>query len=619
MIVRTNLKINLPKRRRGIGRWLIAAMVTIWIVPAMAQDDAQPVLVIEGATLIDGNGASPIVNANIVIRGQKFETVSSTTLKTLPANAKVIDARGKYVIPGLIDAHLHYSGFLAELLLAHGVTTAFDISGRNLYQVVQREAIAQGRLMGPRLFVPVDSVLAPTKPGGIAYGRGGPRSALSSEQAVVIAKGALADGADYINIRRGLTFEAFKATVDFAHAANKAVIAQPIGPTVYAHEAVLAGADILEHAAGVSYSVARDPSVWNGWGNDEIHSLDLRPFADMDDAKAADLIKLMIAKGTHLELDLIAEGRGLHRQSRKWFEEDVKLLSDPNLAYIPPNAHAKWLANYAELNKRSPVDLEKLKLGYKNYEKFVLMFVKAGGKVLAGDDTSYSGWAVPGVGVQREMQLMVDAGLTPMQAIMAATRNTAEAFRVQDRIGTIGAGRFADLVILDANPLADIQNVEKISQVIQNGKVLPRTYNRTFKDRFFGDDLEAPEWYHALERLTKVEGNRTLAGLTDETAAFGQPAPGIGSISPLIKVEGGPAFTLTVKGVNFTTESKLFWGEHELPARLVSTSELEATIDKALIAEAGMIPIQVKNPKQNLAQQKWGAESNRASFIINIR
>jgi hypothetical protein len=84
-------------------------------------------------------------------------------------------------------------------------------------------------------------------------------------------------------------------------------------------------------------------------------------------------------------------------------------------------------------------------------------------------------------------------------------------------------------------------------------------------------------------------------------------------------VEGGPAFVLTVKGVNFTNRSKLFWGDFELPARLLSTSELQATIDPMLIAQAGMFPIQVKNPGPNLAQSKWGSESNRASFIVNIR
>jgi hypothetical protein len=122
-------------------------------------------LVIVGATLIDGNGGVPLKDAVIVLRGNKIESVSQNGGGPIPADATVIHAEGKFVLPGLIDAHLHYSGMMAELLLNHGVTTAFDIAGLDLHQVVRRDAIDRGRMVGPRLFVPVDSVLAPTEPG----------------------------------------------------------------------------------------------------------------------------------------------------------------------------------------------------------------------------------------------------------------------------------------------------------------------------------------------------------------------------------------------------------------------------------------------------------------------
>jgi imidazolonepropionase-like amidohydrolase len=614
------------KRRDQFGgshtaRWLAAATLMLFaIVPMRISAQTPPaLLVIEGGTLIDGNGGPPIPNALIVIRGNKIELVSQGGKAPSPTGATVIHANGKFILPGLIDAHLHYSGFLAELLLAHGVTTAFDISGRNLYQVVQRDAIARGRLVGPRLFVPVDSVLAPTHAGGVAYGREGPRGALSIAQAVQIARGAIADGADYLNIRRGLTDEAFRAVVDVAHKAGLAVIAQPIGPTVYAREAVLAGADILEHAAGVSYSIVKDPSRWRGWGDDELHSLDVRPYAEMDDAKAADLIKLMVERNVYLELDLVAEGRGLTRQRKEWELQDFTPLSNPDLAYIPEGVRAKWLANYSEFDAWPAADREQLAKGFENYKKFVGWFVKAGGKVMMGDDTSYSGWAVPGVGIHHELELLVDAGLTPMQAIMAATRNPAEGFRVLDKLGTVEAGKFADLVILHADPLADIRNTQQIEAVIKDGKVLDRAYHRSFTDAFAGDDLDSPDWYRALKRLTEEEGVRTLAGLTDPTSAFGQPSPGIESLTPLIKMEAGPSFTLTIKGVNFTTKSTVYWAERPIPATLVSATELQATIDPSLIARAGMFPIQVKNPGPSLSQPKWGNTSNRASFIVNVQ
>lgn len=254
-------------------RRVLLALVPL-SVGVRVQAQPAPLIVIDGGTLIDGNGGPPVPDALIIIRGSRIDLVSQKGRTAIPTGATVIQADGKFILPRLIDAHLHYSGFLAELLLAHGITTAFDISGRNLYQVVQRDAIARGRLVGPRLFVPVDSILAPTQPGGVAYGREGPRGALTVEQA-------------------------------------------------------------------------------------------------------------MVANNVHLELDLVAEGRGLHLQSEVWHRQDAALLSNPDLAYIPEGVRAKWLANYTEFSTWSVADRAMLAKGYENYQKFAGWFVAAGGKVMA--------------------------------------------------------------------------------------------------------------------------------------------------------------------------------------------------------------------------------------------
>lgn len=311
-------------------------------------------LVIDGGTLIDGNGGAPVRDALIIVRGNKFETVSRRGQASYPAGAQVLHADGKFILPGLMDAHVHYGGFLAELLLAHGVTSVFDIGGRGLYHLVRREAIARGRVLGPRLFVAVESLLAPPLPGQVAYGRNGPQGALTVEKAREGAKRAITEGADMVNIRRGLTEDAFKAVVEEAHKAGLPVVAQPIGPTVWAREAVLAGADILEHASGVSYSTTKNPAKWKGWGEIELHSLDTRPYSEMDDAKAAELIRLMVDRKVYLELDLVAEGRGLHQQRKEWELHDYSLLSNPDLAYIPEGVRYKWLSNYTEFDDWEP-------------------------------------------------------------------------------------------------------------------------------------------------------------------------------------------------------------------------------------------------------------------------
>jgi hypothetical protein len=577
-------------------------------------------LVIEGGTLIDGNGGKPVPHALIVIRGNKIEAVSRKGQARYPAGAEVLQADGKFILPGLIDAHVHYAGFLAELLLAHGVTSVFDIGGRGPLHTVRREAIAQGRVLGPRLFVVVESLLGPVKPGQVAYTRerGWQDRPLTAQEAREAVKRAVASGADLINIRRGLSQEVFQTAVTEAHRAGLAVVAQPIGPTVYGREAVLAGADVLEHAAGTNISIAKDPSKWRGWGEIELHSLDPRPFADMDEAKAVELIGLMVERNTYLEPDLIGQGRGLHRKRAEWEAQDFELLQNPDLAYIPEATRHKWMVNYTEFDAWEAPEREQVRQGFANMQRFIGQFARAGGKVMAGTDTSPGGWAVAGIGLHREMELLVEAGLTAMETIVAATRNVAEGYRVLDRVGTIEAGKMADLVIVNADPLQDIRNVQQIEWVIKDGKTIDRVYHRWFTDPFEGAEVEAPEWVEALKRAT-AEGIRTIAGLADPTWAFGQPCPGIESISPIMVTEGGSAFTLTIKGVNFTKKSAVHLGGRPVPAELVSETELRAAIVAHAIARAGIFPIVVKNPGPHLSQPQWGSTSNRAHLAVSLR
>src|SRR3972149_12185352 len=150
------------------------------------------------------------------------------------------------------------------------------------------------------------------------------------EEAREAVKRAVAGGADLINVRRGFSQEFFQEAVAEAHQAGLAVVAQPIGPTVYGREAVLAGADVLEHAAGINISIAKDPSKWKGWGEIELHSLDPRPFADMDDGKGAELIRWVVEGSTYLEPDLIGQGRGLHRKRDEGEGQDYELLQNPD-------------------------------------------------------------------------------------------------------------------------------------------------------------------------------------------------------------------------------------------------------------------------------------------------
>jgi hypothetical protein len=191
---------------------------------------------------------------------------------------------------------------------------------------------------------------------------------------------------------------------------------------------------------------------------------------------------------------------------------------------------------------------------------------------------------------------------------------------VLDRVGTIAAGKLADLMVVNENPLEDIRNLKKIEWVIKDGKILDRAVHPWFKPPLrnsYGGMVEGRDWVAALKQTT-AQGIRGTSGLTDPTHSFGQQSPGIESLSPNMVTEGDPTLTLTIKGVNFTQKSLAYFDDHPVPARLVSETELNATIDANLIARPGTFAVTIRNPGL-LAQPQWGGASNRAYLLVNFR
>lgn len=582
------------------------------------QDDE--VLVIEGGTLIDGNGGSPIPDAIVVIRGNRIETVSRKGQASYPAGAKVIQAKGKFIVPGLMDGHNHYRDWMNEITLNYGVTSVFELGGGGERAIGMRKAINNGKLTGPRIFLAVGSVSGAMM--AAVVGRAtGKESDLASRRVVNTPEAAretikrfIKNGADFLKVHRGPTFEAYQAAIDEAHKAGLAVVSQPLGPTVYGREAVMAGTDIIEHAAGVGYSVAKDPAKWQGWGTQEAHSLDPSIWADMDEKKAEEFIQLLLQRKVYLETDFICQGRGLFLapgERDKYELQDYQLLSNPDLAYIPEKFRQHFLRNYSEFDNMDPAGQELRRQGLRNFMRFIAMFVQAGGKVMAGTDSSL--WAISGIGLHHELDLMVKAGLTPMQALMTATKNVAEGYRVLDRLGTIEKGKLADILLVNADPLQDINNLQKIEWVMKDGKLADRTYHRWYKTPFTEEAREtvsALAWVQALKAQTLQK---------DATWAFGWPPLGIEAISPAKVTEGDPTKTLTIKGVNFTIKTSVYVDGRIVPTRFINETEVQATIDKSLLTAATTLVITVKHPEP-LQREEWNnGTSNKAYLLVDYR
>jgi hypothetical protein len=608
-----------------------AACLTLAVWGYANRADAQSqqnVLVIQGGTLIDGTGAPPIQNAVIIIQGNRIAQIGRTGQVAIPAGAQVMNANGKWITPGLIDAKANWDWEYGEGMLHWGVTSAMVSGGKsNDIGIAERDAINHGVFAGPRLFETVLGIRGPGpdgkkpdnfKPGDFT------RIAHTAEDARTMVRDIVAGGADFITSVDGDGDPAiFAAMADEAHKEGKAVIMRAVGPQTRAHEAAMAGADVLIHTGEVGVELNRDPAKWKDYV-----ALPPLAYADMDDSKVPGVVKFLVDHHVALEPDLMATDRGLHKNWKRVQQDDRDVFEDPQLrAYYPPEAIANlWQNVDSPENWLTPQQLEERRAGFANHTRFLRAFVEGGGHIVAASDINQS---APGLGVQQEMDaFQEDVGLTPMQALMATTKWTADAFRLKD-IGSIEPGKLADLVFVTADPSLDVLNMRKIDTVIKDGVVVDRAYHASYRGGMFENAnndsppvIDGQDWAAAVKRATAnrvFRGGPMFAGpvaprpAVDDPGA--QPTPGIEGISAHTIIRGSPTQIITLTGFHFVKRSRVFADGLPVPARVMSANQIQVTLDQNLLARAGRLELRVKNPEP-LDTPQWGGTSNAASILI---
>jgi hypothetical protein len=238
------------------------------------------------------------------------------------------------------------------------------------------------------------------------------------------------------------------------------------------------------------------------------------------------------------------------------------------------------------------VRTERQNLGRRNVEQFVQRFVNAGGKVVTGPDVAGTSGPsnLPGLAMHVEMEALVDAGLTPMQVILASTKWSAE-FLGKDRdLGTVEPGKLADLILIEGDPLADIRNTRNIRAVILDGKVVDTTIDPNFRNPL----------------------PRPVSALLADDAPLEFMGPRLTAISPRIAPQGGPAVTLELSGEKFTPRSLVRFDTTDLPTQFISPTRLSATISADLLRDFGTYAVTVVNPGSG------GGTSNGIYFVVNF-
>jgi hypothetical protein len=400
---------------------------------------------------------------------------------------------------------------------------------------------------------------------------------------------------------------------------GKGIDFRAMGPQVRAREVCAMGSGIVYvHSGNVGTQIARDEAKWATY-------IGLPPdaFSEMDEAKVGPMIRALVGCKAYLEPDLMAADRGFHRNWARVQRENgdfLETLPDYYPAYSSQGVveNAKSPETYL-----TPEQLRVRAAGFRNHVAFLKRLVDAGGYIVAASDTPQTH---PGLGVHQELTAFVeDVGLTPMQAIQAASSWVADGFKIAD-IGRVQAGKLADVLVVDANPLEDILNLRRINTVIKDGKIVDRNYDPNYHvyasmfhnrpDMYFDGAVGGGTWVAAVKqamwRPNARNGGWNGAGGFDSTKS---PTPGIESFAPHTVTRGAGDTVVKLTGFSFVAGSKVLVDGVEVPSKIVSRTEIEATVPARMLAYAGKLDIVVKNPEP-LVDPVWGATSNMAHLLV---
>ena len=437
--------------------------------------DAPDGLALVGATLVDGSGGPPLTDAVVVVRGNRVESVGARAGFQLPDRTTEVDLAGRWIVPGLIDAHAHLTDGTAGVLdwslpryLAWGVTSVRDPHGGVETVLELRRAVNRGEEWGPRIYAAGAEIDGLPTTYADAIGANRPTDARRGVDRLVNA------GVDFVKVFTRADPGLLAAVLDEARTFNLPVTAH-LGLTD-AVTAARAGLGSIEHLSGVPEAAVGDASslytahyrsFFAGWTAFE------RAWAGLDSA-ALDRVAQELAQAKVILVPTLV----LHETFSRL--DDPGVLEDRALADVPAAAQRSW--NVPDLVARAGWtgdDFATFRRSRPKQDLFVRRFLAAGGTIAAGTDAANQ-LLVPGHSLHREMDLLVSAGLSPRDALAAATRNAAVLLGV-DSLGLLAPGKVADLVVLRDDPYADIRNTLAIDRVMSRGVFFsPDSLRRTW-------------------------------------------------------------------------------------------------------------------------------------------
>jgi imidazolonepropionase-like amidohydrolase len=426
----------------------------------------RPALVFEGVTVVDVEGGRTLPGMTVVVEGDRIADVGTRPGIRIPAGARVIDAAGKYLIPGLWDMHVHTAfgdwfpgarDIALPLLVANGVTGVRDMGGDLDVLLEWRRSIQEGSLVGPRMVIsgPMLDGPKPRFPASVAVA--------TPEDGRRAVRDLAKRGVDFIKLQSLIPRDAVFAIAQEAKRVGLP-FAGHVPDAVRASEMSSAGQKSFEHLIGIfEGSSPREDEFLKG---EKSPGKFLQSF---DESRAADLAALLARNRTWQCPTLVWEQGGN-------LIEERDLAHDPLAKYAPASwRDGTWKRFREQVTGEFNVDdLATRKRFVAKELQVVAMLHRAGVPFLAGTDTVPGVYIFPGFSLHDELGLLVKAGFTPLEALQTATLLPARYLSLRDPLGSVEKGTLADLVLLDANPLDDIANTRKIRAVVANGRFFSR-------------------------------------------------------------------------------------------------------------------------------------------------
>ncbi|WP_406005115.1 amidohydrolase family protein [Streptomyces sp. NBC_00637] len=439
-------------------------------------------LALTHVTVIDGSGAPPAPGMTVVVEGGRITALAPSAHIRLRPGTRAVDLTGKYLIPGLIEAHTHSDGpetVIPALYALAGVTTVREMRGLPVHHE-WREKIRRGALLGPRWVV--GSPIVDGAPSLWAADVGPTIEVRDVAEARRAVRRVKREGADFVKVYSRLSREEYFAVADEARRQGIPHLGH-CPDTVRIEEASATGHRTIEHLHALLLATSRhekeirrrlaavridprDPSSlsrYHSWFR-QVHPLEWRAVQGYGRDRADALFRRLAADGTAVVPTL-----GVHRTLE--LPDDVPSRAE-EWKYLPAWQVESWPDQLAALTGgRTPEQVRRIRRIFAHRLRLVRELHGAGVRLAGGTDTG-TGYLVPGFALHDELALLVAAGLTPAEVLRAATGDAAHALGLPG-VGTVARGQAADLLVLDADPLRDIRNTRRIHGVVVDGRWIP--------------------------------------------------------------------------------------------------------------------------------------------------